>query len=154
MVFNSKPLKVKSISTLLTILIIIASFQFSSHVSQERVKFHDEMLSGMLGTKASVLGLGTTLEYLETYFRTRDYEFDCDNAIYAGAGGRYLSQFHSYVNWGPKSETHKTVAPRGIFICNLSYTEAIKKRDKSDYKFVKMIKSNSDTWSLLMMNPN
>lgn len=154
MVFNSKPLKVKSISSLLTILIIIASFQFSSNVSQERLKFHDKMLSGMLGSKESVLGLGTTLEYLETYFKTRDYEFDCDNAIYAGAGGRYLSQLHSYVNWGPKSDAPKTLAPRGKFICNLSYTEAIKKRDKSNFKLVKIIKSNSDSWSLIMMNPN
>jgi hypothetical protein len=152
LVFNSKPIKVGSISSMLTILILIASFQFLSNISQERVKFRDELLLGMVGTKASVLGLGTTLDNLEKYFKTREYEFDCDNAIYAGAGGRYLSELHSYVNWGPKSGTTKTREPRGVFFCNLSYAEAIEKRDNSKYKFSRIIKADSKSWNLLMMN--
>lgn len=154
LVFYFKPFKVKSISSMLTILILIAGFQFMSNIFQERVKFRDEILSGMVGTKASVSGLGTTLENLETYFKTREYEFDCDNAIYAGAGGRYLSELHSYVNWGPKSGTSNTFKPRGIFVCNLSYTEAIKQRDSSNFKFAKILKSNSGSWNLIMMDPD
>jgi hypothetical protein len=108
----------------------------------------------MLGTTESVEWLGNTLETIESYFKAREYNFDCNVAICASAGGIYLSESHSYVNWGPTSSDLENQEPRGVFICNLSFEEVVKIRDLSKYDFSKIIKSGTNSWSLLLMNPD
>lgn len=151
-VFNFLTFKEAHVAGFLVLLIFVASFQFLGNLSAERTKFSDELLTGMIGTKASVRDLGTTLVTLENHFTTREYKFDCDNAIYAGAGGKYLSEFHSYVNWGPVVRADNVQKPRGVFYCNLSYSQAIEKQMHSEYNYIKLIKSGSNSWNVLMMN--
>ncbi len=152
--FKFSIFKKKLAPPILALLIIFSGLQYLGNVSIERVKFKDKILAGMLGTTESVEGLGNTLETIESYFKTREYNFDCNVAIFASAGGIYLSESHSYVNWGPTSGNLNNQEPRGVFICNLSFEEVLKIRDLSKYGFSKITKSGANSWSLLLMNPD
>lgn len=80
----------------------------------ERIEFKSKTLTGMYGSWQSTKPVDLTMIRLER--ELPGFRFICADGLYAGAGGRYLSDNEKFVNWGPPS-TGKKVGSRE-FVCS------------------------------------
>jgi hypothetical protein len=96
----------------------LVSFQFIAYLLQPRVEYSDSVLAGMEGFTAQVSSVGATLSNLERIPAWEREVFNCNHAIYAGAGRIYRSANHDYVNWGPNLSDPNQKS-QGTFYCNV-----------------------------------
>ena len=96
-------------------LLIALTLQIWSTTSIPRVSFDSPSLRGMLAPAPFANQLDSTMLKLQIYVKPGSSVFNCENGIYSGAGGNYLSSSRQFVNWGPSAE----LAMRGdtIFLC-------------------------------------
>lgn len=85
---------------------------------QPRSSFDSPSLKGMSGPTDFARSLDLTLLQLEKYAKSESTNFQCENGIFAGAGGKYLASTKSLVNWGP--DANEDGFGSQVFFCGVS----------------------------------
>lgn len=90
-------------------------------ISISREPFESPSLKGMYAPAQFTFYLDKTMKDLTRFAAPESTVFDCENGLYAGAGGNYLASSPTFVNWGPSNES---IDNNGlIFMCDVTDQE-------------------------------
>jgi hypothetical protein len=112
---------------------VALAVQIFSLALQPRSSFKSLSLKGMSGPTEFARSLDLTMLQLEKFAKPESTVFQCENGIFAGAGGKYLASSNSLVNWGPDANENEFGSQ--VFFCGVS-NNAIAKIESTGYKIV------------------
>ena len=113
-----RKISVRPLQIALLGLCVALSAQIFSLAIQPRSSFESLSLKGMSGPTEFARSLDLTMLQLEKFAKPESTVFQCENGIFAGAGGKYLASSNSLVNWGP--DANKSEFGSQVFFCGVS----------------------------------
>jgi hypothetical protein len=108
----------KSTGFAIGVLIFSLLVNLGISASETRVRYTDPILSGMRGSANSPTE--ETMLLLAKYGRTGSVDMQCQNGLFASAGGRYLASSGAFVNWGPRGNDINQTSSTQRFFCFIS----------------------------------
>jgi hypothetical protein len=102
-------------------------------ISIPREPFESPSLKGMYAPARFTFYLDKTMKDLTSFAAPESTLFECENGLYAGAGGNYLASSPAFVNWGPSNESFDVNDL--IFMCDATDQE-IEMKTKSGYTVI------------------
>ena len=153
-----RKLSVLPLQIVLVGLCITLVSQISYLAVQPRSNFESSSLKGMLGPTEFARSLDLTMLQLEKFAEPGSTVFQCNNGIFAGAGGNYLASSNSLVNWGPDADENELGSQ--VFFCGVS-DEAINEVKSLGYKILFKVplvyfrdKEPSGLWNVMLKRGN